>query len=72
LNIRKLINVVKDVELEAMTSSTFVNDDDDDYRLELPPIGCSSLAVDSVLPRGSAELGIFQQLLIMTVMTLQR
>jgi len=34
------------------------------YRLEFPPIGCSSLALDSVLPRGSAELGILQPLLI--------
>jgi len=36
----------------------------------LPPIGCSSLAVDSVLPRGSAELDILQPLLI--IMTLRR
>jgi len=40
------------------------------FRLELPSTGRSSLAVDSVLPRGSAELGILQPLLIF--MTLQR
>jgi len=28
--IRKLMSVVKDVDLEAMPSSIFVNDDDDD------------------------------------------
>jgi len=32
--------------------------------LELPSTGCSSLEVDSVLPRGSAELGSLQPLLI--------
>ena len=36
----------------------------DHYRLDHPPIGCSSLAVNSVLPRVSAELGILQPLLI--------
>ena len=30
LSIRKLMSVVKDVDLEAMPSSIFVNDDDDD------------------------------------------
>ena len=30
LNIRKLMSVVKDVDLEVMPSSIFVNDDDDD------------------------------------------
>ena len=30
LSIRKLMNAVKDVDLEAMPSSIFVNDDDDD------------------------------------------
>jgi len=30
LSIRKLTSVVKDVDLEAMPSSIFVNDDDDD------------------------------------------
>ena len=30
LSIRKLMRVVKDVDLEAMPSSIFVNDDDDD------------------------------------------
>jgi len=29
----------------------------DHYRLAFPSTGCSSLVVDSVLPRGSAELG---------------
>jgi len=42
----------------------------DHYWSEFPPIGCSSLAVDSVLLRGSAELGILQPLLI--IMTLRR
>ena len=45
------------------------NCQNDYYQLELPPIGYSSLAVDSVLPRGSAELGILQPLLI--IMTLR-
>jgi len=36
----------------------------------LPSTGCSPLAVDSVLPRGSAELGILQSLLV--IMTLQQ
>jgi len=40
------------------------------YRLEFPPTSCSPLAVDSVLPWGSAELGILQSLLI--IMTLRR
>ena len=40
------------------------------FSLEFPPIGCLSIAVDSVLPRGSAELGILQPLLI--IMTLRR
>ena len=30
LSIRKLMSVVQDVDLEAMPSSIFVNDDDDD------------------------------------------
>ena len=30
LSIRKLMSVVKDVDLEAIPSSIFVNDDDDD------------------------------------------
>jgi len=30
LSIRKLMSVVKDVDLEATPSSIFVNDDDDD------------------------------------------
>jgi len=30
LSIRKLMSVVKDVNIEAMPSSIFVNDDDDD------------------------------------------
>jgi len=34
----------------------------DHYWLEFPPIGWSSLAVDSVLPRGSAKLDILQPL----------
>jgi len=38
-----------------------------EYRLELPPTGCSSLAVDSVLERGSAELDILQPLLIINL-----
>jgi len=42
----------------------------DHYRLEFPPIGCLSLAVDSVLPWASAELPILQPLLI--IMTLRR
>ena len=32
LSIRKLMSVVKDVDLEAMPSSIFVNDDDDETR----------------------------------------
>ena len=38
-----------------------------EYRLELPPTGCSSFAVDSVLARGSAELDILQPLLIINL-----
>jgi len=30
LSIRKLMSVVKDVDLEAMPTSIFLNDDDDD------------------------------------------
>jgi len=40
----------------------------DHYQLEFPPTSCSSLAVDSVLPRGSAELGILQPLLIIVTL----
>jgi len=38
LSIRKLMSVVKDVDLEAMPSSIFVNDDDDDDDDELFPV----------------------------------
>jgi len=41
-----------------------------DRMYELPSIGCLSLAVDLVLPRGSAELDILQSLLI--IVTLRR
>jgi len=37
LSIRKLMSVVKDVDLEAMPLSIFVNDDDDDDSDALPP-----------------------------------
>jgi len=38
LSIRKLMSVVKDVDLEAMPLSIFVNDDDDDDDSDaLPP-----------------------------------
>ena len=38
MSIRKLMSVVKDVDLEAMPLSIFVNDDDDDDDSDaLPP-----------------------------------
>jgi len=37
LSIRKLMRVVKDVDLEAMPSSIFVNDDDDNDDV---PVDC--------------------------------
>jgi len=34
LNIRKLLSVVKDVDLEAMPTSIFLDDDDDDDKIK--------------------------------------
>jgi len=55
------------VRTDAFKYSFFASDH---YQLEFPPTGCLPLAVDSVLPWRSAELGILLSLLI--IMTLRR
>ena len=44
LSIRKLMSVVKDVDLEAMPSSIFVNDDDDDDMCTFFSLFCTCFA----------------------------
>jgi len=44
LGIRKLMSVVKDVDLEAMPSSIFVNDDDDDDMCTFFSLFCTCFA----------------------------